>query len=264
MIKHRASLTLNDSKGFGLNETRSSFNLRPTTQTHSESVTPADAGRKSKPSKIDFLFDSGVMNAVQTRKASNSLFLGMPLLKLKLGRNSKSGTSKKAIMTDYEANKAIESKIVDIKSILTNANKVKPNAKKSHRKSKFMSFFAQSNFAEVDYSLTSKDKLIKRLFLQLDFSLLRLIAYLADKMPNAFYKLNDVMTLFDKDFRCEKDQRHELVVTKDTILYQFMPKSQILRMKLFNKSRIDELKKSEFSLKTQTLISEVLKKSFNE
>ncbi len=253
---------MNNSKGFALDMTRTSLNYRPSSNFR-ESVKSND-GVRGKPN-FDLLFSSVAMTDIPNRRTNFQSFIDTSTLKL-IGKpqmtHRKGSVAKKQQL--FEQNPTIQFQMLELRKTLFAKHKgLKENTDKSSHK-KFLSYFVDNNFGAVEYSLLPKDQVLNRLLAQLDFSLVHLISFLSENMPNKFYKLHQVCSLFDQDFKADCSERLQFVVTKEMVLHQFVPESKILRMKMLNKNRMDNPVRLNFSIKTRTLISEVLRQSFDK
>jgi hypothetical protein len=258
----RPSAALNDSKGFGLDLTRTTLNYRPSSNFRESAK--ADDGSKQK-SKFDLLFNSidlteGRDTKSNFRPSTDPWATQQPA---SFHHRRECNRSVPRIYTPAQETMSTQSKMLELKKTLLVPMKTANTITREPGHKRFLSFFVEKNFAPVDYSLLPKDQILNRLFAQVDFSLVHLTSFLSEKLPNRFYKLHQVCALFNEDLKADRSVR-QLVVTKEMVLHQFIPESKILRLKLLNKSRLDNLKLPEFTLKTRSLISEVLRQSFNK
>jgi hypothetical protein len=258
----RPSSVFNDSKGFGLDMTRTSLNYRPST--NFRETVKCDEGFKGK-SKLDLLFNSIAPTEIPKRRTHFHSFLDSSIVQ-NLSRRQ-SSQQKRSIPKASDANEeiqTIQSKMFALRKTLCVRRRNEKENKSELSRKKFLSFFGETNFAPIDYSLVPKDQVLFRLLAQPDFSLVRLIAFLSERMPHQHYKLHQVCSLFDQDLEGDRSERLQLVVTKEMVLHQFLPESRILRIKLLNTSRLDNLERADLTIKTRRLISEVLRQSFNK
>lgn len=262
VIMQRPSATLNDSKGFALDLTRTSLNYRPSSNFRES--TKCDEGLKRQ-SKFDLLFNSIAVTEIPDRKTHFQSILDTSTLKqISSHQSSQFRRSVPKKNNEKEESETIQSKMMELRKALFFKRKNEKENKNELGRKKFLSFFVDSNFIPIDYSLLPKDQVLNRLLAQLDFSLIHLISFLTENMPYQYYKLHQVCSLFDQDFKTDRSERLQMVVTKEMVLHQFIPKSKILRLKMLNKSRLDNLDQTNFTIKTRSLISEVLRQSFNK
>jgi hypothetical protein len=258
----RPSTALDNSKGFGLDMTRSTLNYRPSSRGNRESSLSRPTLERMASPKIDMIFNSGLFSAVEnSRRSRNTTFADAAILKMRLTRSQNRGPITLKTLPTQSTNNQVPQRLRELKDLVHSGVK---EIKKRVVRPSFISVFADSNFQSIDYSLVPKDQVLNRLFKQLDFSLTHFIGYMAHNLPKKYYKFAEVQALFDQDFRSTKSAAREHVVTKEMVLHEFVPQSQILKLKLFNKDRLDSLAPVEFGLKTRVLISEVLKRSFTK
>ena len=264
---NRLSSPFTEPKNLALDLTRSTLNYRPSTTNPRESQSRAGQRSSQKPITIESLLNSNVFSEIPVQlDRKTSLFnasLIRPLAATATATQSffrKPSVPQKTVAPQTPT---VESKKKNIKNLL--ANLALPKMRKTRAsRVHFLSFLGDVQFQSIDYSLEPKDQLLKRLFAEVDFSLVKLIAFLSGSLPKNFYKLREVALILDAAAEALPRAQAETVVTKEMVLHQFMPASKLLRLKLLNKDRLDGTARPEFSLKTRILISEVLKKSFNK
>lgn len=110
--------------------------------------------------------------------------------------------------------------------------------------------------------LTKKDKILTRLFDQEEFSLREFSWYLSNLLPLNFYKVAEVISIFEEVDQVSNQNLRSKIITKNDIISALIPEDHDLRVCLLAKNRSSGSFSKTINPLTKLLIAKALKETY--
>ena len=135
---------------------------------------------------------------------------------------------------------------------------IKPTKEPVKKNKSVLITFCEDNFLLSEPPLSQRDELIAQLIARVDFSLRKLAAILSKNFHREIFTLTDIISFFEGSPAVFPRSKEKLL-SKVNLLELFIPISRSLKVRLFNKNRLDHEKEPYFTPITSNLVVRLLR-----